>query len=83
MRSSIEPLAKLSAIVPLWMISAMVDKHLMGLPLLEGSIWRSLRIPPRTIIKPSYKEKKHNRLQPITPILVAVAKKKFPLSEVC
>lgn len=50
---SIEILAKLSSIIPVWMALVMADKHLMGLPLLEGSIWRSPRIPPQLTITPN------------------------------
>ena len=39
--------AKLAAIVPAWILLIMTDKHLLGLPVLEGSLWHSPRIPPR------------------------------------
>ena len=47
LRPSLEVFAKVGSIIPLWMIMVMTDKYLLGIPLLEGSIWRSPRIPPR------------------------------------
>ena len=43
--------AKLGLLVPSWMLLIMVDKHLLGLPVFQGSYWRSPRIPPRLTIK--------------------------------
>lgn len=42
--------AKLSSLVPAWMLLIVADKHLLGLPVLQGSLWRSPRIPPRFTI---------------------------------
>ena len=55
LRPSVELVAKLSSAIPVWMMMVMADKHLLGLPLLGGSVWYSPRIPPRFTIgaKPS------------------------------
>ena len=60
---SFELFAKLSAVVPLWLLMVMADKRLMGIPLLEGSIWRSPRIPPRITMRPSHGEVKPSRFE--------------------
>lgn len=51
LQPSLESVAKLASIIPLWLLLIMADKHLLGLPLFEGSLWRSPRIPPRFNIK--------------------------------
>ena len=63
LKPSVEFFAKISAIIPLWMIAVIADKHLLGLPLLEGSMWRSPRIPPRITIKPNHEEEKPSRFK--------------------
>ena len=50
LQPSLEFVAKLSSIIPVWMMMVMADKHFLGLPLLEGSVWYSPRIPPRFTI---------------------------------
>ena len=61
MQPSLEFLAKVGTIIPLWMIMVMADKHFLGIPLLEGSMWRSPRIPPRIAMKPNHGEVKPPR----------------------
>ena len=39
----------------------MADKHFLGIPLLEGSMWRSPRIPPNLTIMPNRGEAKSSR----------------------
>ena len=48
---SFESIAKLSTIIPLWMMMVMADKYFLGIPLLEGSVWRSPRLPPRFTVE--------------------------------
>ena len=50
LQPSLDFVAKLSSIIPVWMMMVMADKHLLGLPLLGGSVWYSPRIPPRLTI---------------------------------
>lgn len=51
LQPTLEYAAKLGSIIPLWMLLVMADKHLLGLPMLEGSFWHSPRIPPRFTLK--------------------------------
>ena len=50
-KPAFEHAAKLAAIVPVWMLLVMMDKHLLGLPVFGGSFWHSSRIPPRITLK--------------------------------
>ena len=63
LKPSIEVLAKVGSIIPVWMILIMADKHLMGMPLLEGSMWQSPRIPRRITMKPNNREAKPSRFE--------------------
>lgn len=51
LQTPLEYAAKIGSIIPLWMLLVVMDKHLLGLPLFEGSFWHSPRIPPQFTIK--------------------------------
>ncbi|KAL9136824.1 MAG: hypothetical protein Q9175_001969 [Cornicularia normoerica] len=51
LQPTLEFAAKLSLAIPVWILLIMADKHLLGLPPFEGSLWRSPRIPPRFTLK--------------------------------
>ena len=63
LKPSFEVLAKVGSIIPVWMLFVMADKHLMGMPLLEGSMWQSPRIPRRITMKPNNREAKPSRFE--------------------
>ena len=61
---SLELITKLSSVIPLWFLVVMTGKYLLEVPLLEGPIWRSPRIPPKFTITPSRDEAKSSRPNP-------------------